>query len=82
MQRRPFTIATPSPRPRDLTRTAILDQEWRNWSLVKVRIPNLPQGVTTCDIHKNLQRFGRLEEIRIEQTHQGNFANHATVIFK
>jgi len=58
------------------------DEEWRKWPAVKALIPNLPQGTTTLDIHKNLQRFGSVEYIRIEETRQGAFARKALVTFK
>ncbi|KAI1610194.1 RNA-directed RNA polymerase [Exophiala viscosa] len=58
------------------------NEEWRKWPAVKALIPNLPQGTTTLDIHKNLQRFGSVEYIRIEETRQGAFARKALVTFK
>ncbi|OQU97853.1 hypothetical protein CLAIMM_03732 [Cladophialophora immunda] len=64
------------------TRQSNTEQEWRSWPSVKATIPNLPRGTTTYDIHKNLQRFGKLEYIRIEETRQGNFARYAQVMFK
>ncbi|KIW95817.1 uncharacterized protein Z519_02881 [Cladophialophora bantiana CBS 173.52] len=63
-------------------RQTVSQQEWRSWSSVRATIPNLPRGTTTYDIHKNLQRFGRLEYIRIEETPQGDFARKAHVTFK
>ncbi|OAL36764.1 hypothetical protein AYO20_03819 [Fonsecaea nubica] len=70
------------PGTRDVTRQNSAEKEWRSWPSVKATIPNLPHGTTTYDIHKNLQRFGRLEYIRIEETRQGNFARFAQVVFK
>ncbi|KIX06479.1 uncharacterized protein Z518_04455 [Rhinocladiella mackenziei CBS 650.93] len=57
-------------------------EEWRKWPSVRAFIPNLPRGTTTYDIHKNLQRFGKVEFIRIEETRQGVFARTAHVTFK
>ena len=68
--------------PQESSRQTVERQEWRNWSAVRARLPNLPPGTTTYDIHKNLRRFGELEFIRIEETRQGNFSKFATVNFK
>ncbi len=57
-------------------------EQWRQWPSVKGYIPNLPNGVTTYEIHKNLHRFGNVEYIKIEETRQGNFARNAFVTFK
>ncbi|KAJ9607340.1 hypothetical protein H2200_008413 [Cladophialophora chaetospira] len=75
MSTRRSPVATPS---RQATRT----EDWRHWPSVKGYIPNLPEGVTTYDIHKNLHRFGNVEFIKIEETRQGNFARTAFVNFK
>ncbi|EXJ61487.1 uncharacterized protein A1O5_11803 [Cladophialophora psammophila CBS 110553] len=67
---------------REVMRQTGSQQEWRSWSSVRATIPNLPRGTTTYDIHKNLQRFGRLDYIRIEETPEGDFARRAHVTFK
>ncbi|OAP59082.1 hypothetical protein AYL99_06380 [Fonsecaea erecta] len=76
------SAALHKPEARDVMRQSHPEREWRTWSSVKATIPNLPRGTTTYDIHKNLQRFGKLEYIRIEETRQGNFARYAHVTFR
>ncbi len=63
-------------------RQAIRNEDWRQWPSVRGYIPNLPKGVTTYDIHKNLNRYGSVEFIRIEESQQGNFARTANITFK
>ncbi|KIX95791.1 uncharacterized protein Z520_08499 [Fonsecaea multimorphosa CBS 102226] len=76
------SVALNRPQTREVMRQSRAEPEWRNWPCVKATLPNLPLGTTTYDIHKNLQRFGKLEYIRIEETRQGNFARYANVMFK
>jgi hypothetical protein len=71
-----------SPVAASSSETQVNSRDWKTWLSVRVWIPNLPRGTTTYDIHWNLQRFGKLDFIRIEETRQGNFAKNAQVTFK
>lgn len=57
-------------------------EEWMKWPSVRAYIPRLPEGTTTWDIYRNLNRYGKIDFIRINESRQGNFTNGASVTFK
>lgn len=54
---------------------------WRNRSTIRIRVSNLPPGVTTYEIHRRFEQYGNIVHILIPETGQGGRSSIAEINF-
>ena len=56
--------------------------EWKKWPEASVKLRNVPEGVTTQDLHANFSQYGNLVYIEVYQNRPGAHSGEARVRFE